>query len=489
MGSLNDFCNDAGARLEEVLVLSEEELIVTMSGILKYDVLKQGRILCDWRARTKRWESGKEQESTKETVHVVVEDHVSALSHTSQTSNSTTETSFEEAPIVPNTDGHPKRRLDMESRTSSYSKRTREDESRQPSGVSVPIQGSMVAEIREGGSISFQDLENDVLLHIASFLVGNLPKPRQKKDSEADNTLHIVGVNTARRLWGKWGALSKHFRARLCELLLLDADFYLVEEKDYKPAFRWLSKNKIPLGRLIIRIGLRRTKYVRALLSKCDTSRLETVEAIIEDGTAGKPIVADCIPLNELHKEIARQGQSIRKLKINVTEPAGSARSAPLSMHIGDTTKACKDIARMRSLRDLEVVINCYHKPGGKAAEFLFKAFLKCAQNHPRLEILTMVGFLGAVKVGIKSKSLKIIDFAHIGQMVWVTECICPSLERFRCRDGVFGNGIRQYNPEGDFRLRVAEEERLGNKGEVLVGKSQQFYGTSVPDSCVVDFE
>jgi hypothetical protein len=481
MGSLEDFCSDAGARLEEVLVLSEEELIVTMSGILKYGVLKQGRVLCEWRIRAKGRESG------KPAVHVVVEDQVSATSvesATSKTSDVTEPTSLVEA--------HPKRRLDKGTRAFSDLKRTREDESRPaPSGISVPIRDSRLAEIRESASISFQDLENDVLLLIASFLVGNLPKSRQKEDdSEADNTLHMIGAKTAKRVWGKLGALSKHFRSRLCELLLVDADFYLVEEEDYNPTFRWLSNNKIPLGRLRIKIELRHTSYVRALLNKCDTTRLETVEAIIEDGEARKPIVSDCIPLHELHKEIARQGQSIRKLKINVTEPAGSEQITPLSMHLGHTTMACKEIARMRSLRDLEVVISCYHKPGGKAAELLFKAFLICAQNHPRLEILTMAGSLGGLKVGIKSKSLKIIDFADIGQMVWVTKCICPSLERFRCRAGVFGNGIRQYNPQGDFRSRVAEEGRLGNVGEVrAVGKSQQFYGTRVPDSCVVDFE
>jgi hypothetical protein len=503
MGYLNDFCNDAGARMEEVLVLSESELIVTMSAILKYGILKQGRVLCEWRTGVKGRKIRK-----GETGIFRGEDQVSAsliVSPTSFSSNTTAATTLL-------ADGHPKRRFDKGTRAFSYTKRSREDESRQPpSGVSVPLRDSILAEIREDASISFQDLDNDILLHIASFLVGNLPKPRQKGDkSKADNTFHMIGANIARRLWGKFGALSKHFRARVCELLLLDADFYLVEEEDYKPTFRWLSKNKIPLGRLRIKVGSCHTNYVRLLLNRCDTSRLETVEAIIEDGTpiaadsiqlietvetiiedgtARKPIASDCIPLHELHKEIARQGRSIRKLKINVTEPEGSARSAPLSMYIGHTKMACKEISRMRSLRDLEVVINCYHKPGGKAAELLFKAFLKCAQNHPRLEILTIGGVLGGVKVGIKSKSLKIINFANIGQMVWVTKCICPSLERFRCRDGILGNGIRQYNTEDDFRSRLDEEERLGNVGEVLVGTSQEFYGTIVPDSCVVEFQ
>jgi hypothetical protein len=49
MESLKTFCRDAAAGREETLILSEEELVVTMQGILKYPVLQQGRVLCQWR--------------------------------------------------------------------------------------------------------------------------------------------------------------------------------------------------------------------------------------------------------------------------------------------------------------------------------------------------------------------------------------------------------------------------------------------------------
>jgi hypothetical protein len=53
MGSLETFCRDAAAGLEETLVLSEEELVVTMQGILNYPVLQQGSVLCQWRKQRK----------------------------------------------------------------------------------------------------------------------------------------------------------------------------------------------------------------------------------------------------------------------------------------------------------------------------------------------------------------------------------------------------------------------------------------------------
>jgi hypothetical protein len=53
MVSLETFCRDAAAGLEETLVLSEEELVVTMQGILNYPVLQQGSVLCQWRKQRK----------------------------------------------------------------------------------------------------------------------------------------------------------------------------------------------------------------------------------------------------------------------------------------------------------------------------------------------------------------------------------------------------------------------------------------------------
>jgi hypothetical protein len=49
--ALDEFCLNAGADSEEALQLTEAEIIVTMEGILKYSVLKQGRVLCQWRKR------------------------------------------------------------------------------------------------------------------------------------------------------------------------------------------------------------------------------------------------------------------------------------------------------------------------------------------------------------------------------------------------------------------------------------------------------
>lgn len=48
--ALDEFCRDAGAGVAEVLRLREAELLAAMEGVLKYSVLKQARVLTQWRA-------------------------------------------------------------------------------------------------------------------------------------------------------------------------------------------------------------------------------------------------------------------------------------------------------------------------------------------------------------------------------------------------------------------------------------------------------
>jgi hypothetical protein len=192
-----------------------------------------------------------------------------------------------------------------------------------------------------------------------------------------------------------------------------------------------------------------------------------TVEDAANFGIPAK-FLGPNITTPELHTEIARQGQSIRKLKINNT-----------SEDLQATKRACKEISGMRCLRDLRV---------GVTRAFVLRAFLRCVENHPNLEMFAVVGGTRHVmsKVRIQSKSLKVIDLRNAGKGVWVTRCICPSLERFLCMGAFNGNGVRHYNPDEIYSRRG--DWHLSKPGELSAGENR-FYGMKVPDTCIVEFD
>ena len=133
----------------------------------------------------------------------------------------------------------------------------------------------------------------------------------------------------------------------------------------------------------------------------------------------------------------------------------------------------------MPCLRNLEV---------GVTRDSVFRAFLACAENHPNLEMFAMGSdrHVNNINVRIHSKSLKVIDFRNAGKCVWVTKCICPSLERFRCMGDGYGNGVRHYNPDEHFSRR--DDWHLSDRGELSAGENR-FHGMKVPDTCIVEFD
>ena len=539
--ALDDFCADARAQLEEVLLLREGELLATMESVLKYSILQQGRVVYQWREARKKDhqenEKGQKENATSRSQERSVrkeravswirkqvvddEDQEKPPSIESPSSGSGT------TPV------HSKRQLDKANSASSSpdAKRAREEEprrapveasaSREEEGVIV--QDSGFAIIPEVDDTKLEDLGNDVLLHIASFLAGDLPKTQEIEENVMP-LLHMIEANTARRVWGNFAALSKNFRERTCKilrpLLLVEADFYDVNEEDYFSTILWLSNNNIRLGRLRIRTGLCNSNYIALVLKNCDTSTLDDVEVrinvwdlntivgpmedaerlidlqsrylgpAVEDAEKfGIPaeVLGPNINTPDLHIVIAQQGQSIRKLKINNTlgrtkengVPGGSKQKEDRE-HLQATKRACNAIAGMRCLRGLGV---------GVTRDSVFRAFLRCAENHPNLEMFAVgsARMVHGINVRIQSKSLKVIDFRNAGKSVWVTKCICPSLERFRCIGNSFaGNGVRHYNPEEHFSRQ--DDWHLSDRGELSAGENR-FHGMKVPDTCIVEFD
>jgi hypothetical protein len=535
VGALDNFCDDAKAQLEEVLLLREGELLATMESVLKYNILQQGRVVYQWREARKKHQQenqkGQKEDATRRSPERSVdkEKALSRIRKQAAVDEDQEKTSSIKSPCSRSgtTPGHSKRQLDKATSVacSPNAKRAREEEPRRaPVETSASreeedtiVQDSVPALIPKIADTKLEDLGDDALLHIASFLACDLPRPQEIEAYVMPQ--HMMGANTARRIWGYFGALSKHSRERLRPLLLVEADFYGVNDENYFSTILWLSNNKIRLGRLRIRTGLCNTNYVALLLKNCDTNTLDDVEVMINvwdlntivgpmenaeefpDLTSKYfgPAVEDAekfgiptealgpnITTPELHREITRQGQSIRKLKINNMLVRTKENIVPMGSkvkedveHLQATKTACKEISNMRCLRDLGVGVTC---------DSVFRAFLRCAENHPNLEIFAVgsAQHVRSIKVRIQSKSLKVIDFRNAGKSVWVTRCTCPSLERFRCMGGPLGNGVRHYNPDEHFSRQ--DDWHLTDRGGLSAGENR-FHGMKVPDTCIVEFD
>ena len=93
------------------------------------------------------------------------------------------------------------------------------------------------------------------------------------------------------------------------------------------------------------------------------------------------------------------------------------------------------------------------------------------------LKILRITSNLKA-SFRIRSNSLQVISTSHSSQSFWVDECVCPSLESFKCVyfvDSEISNGVKPM-------FDVTDEDRLT---PFLVG-SYPFLGMYVPPSCAV---
>jgi hypothetical protein len=298
-GALDNFCADARAQLEEVLLLREGELLATMEAVLKYSVLQQGRVVYQWREVRKKHQQenqkgqkevarSKSQERSVDKERALSWIQKQAAVDKDQEKASSIESPYPKSGTTP---GHSKRRLDEATPASCSpdAKRAREEEPRRapveasasveaedttfqdsvlaispelveeesrraPVEVSASgeeedtiVQDSVLETIPEIADTKLEDLGNYALLNIASFLAGDLPNiasflagdlPRPQEAEEHATPLHtMMEANTARTLWEMFGALSKHFRERTCEilrpLLLVEADFYDMDYINY----------------------------------------------------------------------------------------------------------------------------------------------------------------------------------------------------------------------------------------------------------------
>jgi hypothetical protein len=83
----------------------------------------------------------------------------------------------------------------------------------------------------------------------------------------------------------------------------------------------------------------------------------------------------------------------------------------------------------------------------------------------------------------IKSETLEEINVVGMDKHCWCEGLLCPSLKFFRCRGGLYGNGIRPQSPERGYSFESYDV--YGTK------RASEFpcEGVYVPDSCIFDFQ
>lgn len=396
----------------------------------------------------------------------------------------------------------------------------------------------------EPSSLSFlESMDGALFKEIASFVVpirvptASTPRAIYHNVTTTRRDNSIIYVNNARRLWSTFGTLSKTLQKRTKELFFfddgvisgIDADFYGVKSGNYFATCLFLANNKLPLTKLRVYTNKTSMNIVSMLLNECDTSKTKEVEVKIdrfdlhyaivpykkkektqwdgvidltndddfpsmrkkEYGPALKKYIdhRGIMSNHGLHREIALSCPSIRKLKINAF--AQEKTIHPLlseEEHMGLHHKHVNmdgAITRLRNLRHLEISISGppSRRKASNGAQ-LIRSFVRCAENVQGLESLnlsTTNTFVYGVKVCIQSQTLRVIDVSGCHKGFWVEKCLCPSLERFKCRGGGYGNGVRECKPDGIHlnELRYAH-------GTFQAG-SKKFYGMHVPDSCSVE--
>lgn len=352
---------------------------------------------------------------------------------------------------------------------------------------------------------TFDDLSNELLLCVASF-VGPVPTPAAIDVEEEHDPTTMISIKDARRLWGSFATLSRDWKVRvnicLSPALLVDADLYGVRHEDLFSSFLWLTKNAIPLGKFRVQTANYSTNFVARILRSCDMLRLKHVEVIVAstdkcrllNGMYARGFLTEEEPeepmsIFELHQEIARRCPVVRRLKINCIAPTASK---PVAMSRGKYDGLHHGNMRynfgrsLLTLRHLSFGVHCGRIDYSNKMEAakLLKAVVSASQQAPGLESLVLgMGSQNCQEaLEIQSKSLKLIDVINCGKHLWITKCVCPSLELFKCRGTVFGNGVRVSDP----REYVLDD--LRRVGSFTVG-STPFYGMRVPDTCIVELD
>lgn len=363
----------------------------------------------------------------------------------------------------------------------------------------------------EMATANLDDLCNVLLVHVAGYIgplswcISLSDNGDETSQDHPQNKRTLVSINSARRLWGSFATLSKQWKQRvgvfLSPVLLLDADFYGVTSENVFPSLLWLVKNTISLGKLRLRTENYSTDFVAKIIRSCDIVRLEHVEVIVAS-TEKCPLLNEyftggfChkdeeqqeepMPLFDLHRIILRECTSIIKLKINCIartplRPASMSSAMYKSLHHKQMTA---DIAQLRCLRHVEFVLKTDQFSDKQEASCLLICFLCYAEMVEGLESLVLAaGHASTSKViAIYSRSLKLIDVVNCGKEFWITKCVCPSLERFRCLASGMGNGVRTYNARTSIGL-----PRYREMHGSFFARSMSFYGMKVPGNCTIE--
>lgn len=388
-----------------------------------------------------------------------------------------------------------------------------------------------VKEVQQGKDLSLEDLKEDCLVHIFSFLGAGVPRnPTSEQDLAADYSEEYLArglspgyviakltLQDAVKLHQTVALLSKRFLnlcvGRLAEMLgCLDANLILEKWWKYVP---WLAHHKLRLNSLNLKSNyLHDSSILLYLMRKCDVSNLTTLEASFTDTE---------LPFVHRMPSLVERAWNCQQLQVmgdiidtDSVKTLGSLKEAAEDLGLPDlyTQPQVRTNAELNeeissycpSLTSVKVVIQARDKEQNASssldtlfqranirqlnlvvvrAPFEFnwpnrfrswepdtRPILEIVSALPNLKVLSLSsrdGLYGA-EMEISSSSLQAIDLLNAGKNVWVTRAVCPNLKRFDCAAGRFGNGVRPRNSNGTVGTLDFD---IDDSGEYIAGTTR----------------